>query len=353
MTRLLKDENSCDVSVAVLNNEGPLLAQLEKTGISSIAEFPITSFFRPSFVKHTKAFTQHLRDKRIDIIQANDFYTNVFGMVAAASAGTFARLAAKRETDGLRSKNQDRVERLAFGTASKIVVNSGAVRGYLMARGIKETRIEVIHNGVDFTRFRGSGDRGLRLRSGYGIPDDARLITLVANLRHEVKNVRMFIRTAQRVSAEVEDVHYVIAGEGELLDSLQRGTNELTIRNRVHFIGRCEDVPALLSTSFACVLTSTAEGFSNSILEYMAAGKTVVATSVGGAAEAIAEGKTGYLVKSDDDVAMTQKLIQLLEDPELARQFGRAGRERIEAEFSPAQQLEGTLALYRRLLENR
>ena len=353
LTRLLREEGSYEVLVAVLRNEGPLRAELERTGIDQVAEFPITSFFRPSFVKHTKAFAGYLRENQIDIIQAHDFYTNVFGMAAAASAGTFARIAAKRETDGLRSKNQDRVERLAFGTATKIVVNSRAVLEHLTARGIKETRIEIIHNGVDLAPFGPEASlRGNELRVRYGIPENAHLITLVANLRHEVKNIPMFIRTAQRVSAEVDNVHYVIAGEGELSHGLQRGTRELAISDHVHFIGRCEDIPALLSTSSACVLTSTAEGFSNAILEYMSAGKAVVATNVGGASEAIVEGETGYLVKSDDDSTMAVKLIELLEQPELAERLGAAGRERIGSEFSARHQLDRMLDLYGRLLQS-
>jgi glycosyltransferase involved in cell wall biosynthesis len=128
---------------------------------------------------------------------------------------------------------------------------------------------------------------------------------------------------------------------------------EYGIENRTHFIGRCATIPELLGVSFAGVLTSFAEGFSNSILEYMAARLPVVVTDVGGAGEAIYENETGFLVESDDDQALANRLIELLDDPERAKNFGARGREIVEEKFSCAAQLENTLKLYERELNER
>ena len=106
------------------------------------------------------------------------------------------------------------------------------------------------------------------------------------------------------------------------------------------------DFPSLLEISDVCVLTSTAEGFSNSILEYMAAGKPVVATEVGGAAEAIVDGETGYLVSSDDDAGMAARLAKLLSDDELSARFGIEGRRIATEKFSHDTQLKAILSLY-------
>jgi glycosyltransferase involved in cell wall biosynthesis len=96
------------------------------------------------------------------------------------------------------------------------------------------------------------------------------------------------------------------------------------------------------------VLTSLAEGFSNSIIEYMAAGKPVVATNVGGAAEAVVEGETGYLVASDDDESMAERLAELLGDEEKALAMGARGRTIAEGKFSSDAQLSKVLELYGR-----
>ena len=143
---------------------------------------------------------------------------------------------------------------------------------------------------------------------------------------------------------------FAIAGEGELIDSLSARAAELKIVDDIHFLGRCSRVPDLLAASDICVLSSISEGFSNALLEYMAAGKPVVATRVGGAAEAIIEGVTGYLVESDDDETMSARLLELLGNPELAKRFGDEGRRTARERFSVSAQLEETHRLYDRLL---
>ena len=119
------------------------------------------------------------------------------------------------------------------------------------------------------------------------------------------------------------------------------------------FTGRCERVGDLLSVSDVCALSSKAEGFSNAILEYMAAARPVVTTDVGGAREAVEEGETGYVVAPGDDEAMAARVVELLRDPERARRMGERGRRVVEEKFSCEAQLARTEALYESLLEKR
>ena len=348
LTRLLKDEGSCEIFAATLNNEGVLRGEMDAAGFVEIPEFLLTSFYNANFIRQVRRCAAYLREHKIDVVHTHDFYTNVFGMAAATLAGVKVKIASKREAGGMRSGGQEFVEKLAFGRADAIVANSAAVREHLTKRGIATDKINVIYNGVELAKF-SSTEAG---REQFGLPTDEsiRFVTLVANLRHAVKNVPMFLRVAKRVSETATDIHFVVAGEGELETELQSVAADLGIDERVHFIGRCDDVPALLSASYVCVLTSTAEGFSNAILEYMAAGKPVVATNVGGAAEAVIDGETGYLVTSDDDEKMAAHLIDLLNDEVKARQFGTAAKHIVTAKFSQDAQLQNTLDLYNSLL---
>ena len=116
------------------------------------------------------------------------------------------------------------------------------------------------------------------------------------------------------------------------------------------FTGRCTRVAELLAVSDVCVLSSKAEGFSNSILEYMAAGRAVVVTDVGGAREAVTEGETGYLVASGDDETMAARIVSLLQEPERARAMGERARQTVERKFSCEAQLRNSLNLYDELL---
>jgi glycosyltransferase involved in cell wall biosynthesis len=345
LTRSLLDDGTFDVYAATLNKDGILLDEIESLGLPEIPEYRLTSFFSANFVRQVRRCARYLKENQIDLVHTHDFYTNVFGMAAAALAGVEARVASKRETDGMRSSSQEFVEKLAFGRAKAIVVNASAVRQHLFERSISADKIHVIYNGLDIDRFSLNDDRASICRE-LGLPEGRRYITLVANLRHPVKNVPMFLRTAKLVADVVPDAHFIVAGEGELESELKSLASELGVAERAHFIGRCTDVPALLSASYACVLTSIAEGLSNSILEYMAAGKPVVATNVGGAAEAVFEGETGYLVTSDDDAAMSARLIELLQDEVRSARFGAAGARRAAAKFSIDARLQSTIGLY-------
>src|SRR5262249_59878159 len=93
---------------------------------------------------------------------------------------------------------------------------------------------------------------------------------------------------------------FLLAGEGPLVETLKAFAGELNIQNNCHFLGRCDHVSELLSISDVCVLSSVSEGFSNSILEYMSAGRAVVATDTGGAAGAGIEGQNGVFVSGGD-----------------------------------------------------
>ncbi len=147
-----------------------------------------------------------------------------------------------------------------------------------------------------------------------------------AHVRHPepacFKDHPTFLRAAQRVKESVPDAAFIIAGEGELKEMTQALARSLGIEDRTFFIGRCQDVGAVLSISDVCVLSSRSEGFSNAILEYMAAGRPVVATDVGGAREAIVHGESGYLVPAGDHDRMAEHIISLLQRPETAQLDG-------------------------------
>ncbi|HEX6650513.1 MAG TPA: glycosyltransferase, partial [Pyrinomonadaceae bacterium] len=256
-------------------------------------------------------------------------------------------------TSGMRSMAQAHVQRFIYSLSHHIVANSNAVRDKLIADGTGAEKVSVVYNGLDLRRLSTSALRAESL-SMLGLPSDSRrFVSIVANMRHEVKDYPMFLRSARRVKDTVPEAAFLLAGEGELTESLKALARELGIEDSTFFLGRCENVAELLSISEICVLSSKAEGFSNSILEYMAAARPVVVTDVGGAREVVSEGETGYLIASGDDAAMADRLISLLRDPGKARTIGEKGRRVVEEKFSCEAQLARTEALYERLLSRR
>ena len=182
-------------------------------------------------------------------------------------------------------------------------------------------------------------------------PREQRFVTIVANQQHVVKDQPTFLRAAARVREAVPQASFVLAGEGKLTNELCALAKKLGIERDTFFIGHCQRIAELLAVSEVCVLSSKAEGFSNSILEYMAAARPVVVTDVGGAREAVVEGETGFIVAAGDDENMAARIITLLREPERARAMGHRGRLIVEEKFSCEAQLERTAALYDCLLD--
>jgi glycosyltransferase involved in cell wall biosynthesis len=356
LTRLLHVSGRFQVSLAALKADGVLRSQVADLELGEILCYPLTSFYDANALRQLRRFAADLRRLEIDVLHTHDFYTNIFGMFAGRLAGVPVRIASRRETSGMRSRAQEQTQRAAYALAHRIVANSEAVQCKLIAEGVSKEKITTIHNGFDPERIlsdqSSSRERAL-VALGLEKNSSQRFVTIVANMRHEVKDYPMFLRAAQRVSNAAPDIGFLLAGEGELRSSLETLAAELGIANQTVFLGRVADIGALLCVSDVCVLASKAEGFSNSILEYMAAGCPAVATDVGGAREAIVENETGYLVSSGDDKLMAERIISLLGNPEMARQMGESGKHVVAAKFSTAAQLQNTEALYERLLLNR
>jgi L-malate glycosyltransferase len=357
LVRLLRDAARYRVHVACLNRAGALLEDAEHLQLGDIPEFRLTSFYNRNAAVQLGRFTRFLRERDIALVQTHDFYTNVFGMAAAALARVPVRIAARRETTGYRTAMQKRVERLAYRLAHAVVANSNAVKRELIAQGVPEGKVVTIYNGLDPVRVTPPRDlRRDETLAALSLPSDdgRRFVTILANLRHADKDHPTFLRAARRVKEKVSDAAFIVAGEGQLVDPMRALALELGLGGEAFFIGGCRKVAELLAVSEVCVLSSKGvEGFANAILEYMAAGRPVVATDVGGAREAVRDGETGYLVSVGDASAMADRIIALLSDPERARAMGERGRQVVAKHFSCEIQLQRTHDVYDRLLWRR
>lgn len=337
-----------------------LLEEIEKLGLREIPEFRLNSFYELHTGRQVRRFAQYLKQHEIDVVHTHDFYTNVFGMAGAALARIGARIASRRES-AVRPGSQRFVERCAYRAAHAVVANCEDVRRQLIKEGVPAEKVRTIYNGLDLARVEaGQGERK-DILNALGLPAASRFVTIMANMRAHVRHPEpaclkdhpTFLRAAQQVKSSVPDAAFIIAGEGELKEQTQELAKTLGIADRTFFIGRCQDVGAVLSISDVCVLSSRSEGFSNAILEYMAAGKPVVATDVGGAREAIIHGENGYLVAAGADGPMADHIKSLLLDPENARLMGERGKRRVNEKFSSSRQLQTVEGLYNEVVGGR
>lgn len=351
LARLLLEDGRYGVHLACLRREGALLNEVANLRVGEVPEFRLTSFYDRNMLVQLRRFVSFLQERQIDVVHPQSFYTNVFAITGAALARVPARIAFRGDTGGWRSEAQEFVERWSYRLAHSIHANSEAVKRFLIKSGVPERKIMTVYNGLDMNRvIPPAGITREQVLDRLGLPRKRKFVTIVANMRHDIKNHPMFLHMAQRVHAAVPEAAFILAGEGELVQQTKDLAIELRIEHETFFIGRCDEVAELLSVSDIGVLTSKAEGFSNSILEYMAAALPVVATDVGGAAEAIVPGDTGYLAASGDDEQMAEHIISLLRDPERSRRMGAQGRERVLEKFSDQAQLKNTTMMYETLL---
>jgi glycosyltransferase involved in cell wall biosynthesis len=180
---------------------------------------------------------------------------------------------------------------------------------------------------------------GKRLtRADLGLPDDAPVVVLVANLR-PVKRIDRFIDMAAQVVEKRPDTRFAILGAGELRESLARQAVDLGLGDRVHFAGSVPEVGPYLELFDVGVLTSESEGLSNTLIEYSYYSLPAVAFDTGGNSEVVEEAVSGFLVPEGDLSAMADRVLRLLGDSDLKRRMGQAGRARVEELFSPERRL--------------
>jgi L-malate glycosyltransferase len=357
LTRLLFESGRCNVFVATLEREGLLLEEMNRVGLTDIPEFRLNSFYDLHTALQVRRFAQYLKNHEIDVVHTHDFYTNIFGMAAAALARVPVRISSRRES-AVRPKNQRLVERCSYRAAHAVVANCEEVRQQLIKEGVPPQKVRTVYNGIDIARVQPAQTERREILKSLKLPEQARFVTIMANMRAHVhhpepacfKDHPTFLRAAKRVYENVPDAAFIIAGEGELKEATQELARNLGIADRTFFIGRCQEVGSVLSISDVCVLSSRAEGFSNAILEYMAAARPVVATDVGGAREAIVDGETGYLVPAGQHEQLADYIISLLRDPDSARSLGESGRRRVNEKFSSLKQLQNVESLYTELL---
>lgn len=285
-----------------------------------------------------------MRRERFDIVQTYLWGANTWGRIAARMAGVPHVLASERNVDIWEERYKRVLGRLLARGTDRIVANSEAVRSYLLTQGVSPDKVVTIYNGVNFDRFRKPCDPAIR-RAELSIPPDAILAGAVARVE-PAKDHGTLLRAMALIAERVPRLHLAVVGGGSELDTLRELARELGIGDRVHFTGPRTDAAEWLQTVDFSVLSSVKEGLSNTVLESMAAGRAMIATDVGGNAEVIVEGETGYLVPARDPAALSQAIARLAVSDERIREFGRLGKDRVHDLFSVERMVERTQGLY-------
>jgi glycosyltransferase involved in cell wall biosynthesis len=291
-------------------------------------------------------------DLQIDIIHSWGSMCSIYAAPVAKLCGLgfvngFVRDAPPHMT--LRNKHYFR-GKLTIPFSDIVVANSHAG---LAAYRIPERKGVCIYNGFNPERVLDLTDEA-ELRSMLEITTP-HIVGMVANFTPN-KDYEIFVEMACRVCHLRDDVTFVAVGDGETLWQV-RNSVPPEHSSRIKFLGRRGDVESISNLFTVGVLATNSrvhgEGISNAITECMALGKPVVATNDGGTPELVLEGQTGFLVPSHDAGALTDRVLKLLNNVELANHFGMEGRRRIETAFSLDAMTNAYLCLYRRVADKR
>ena len=296
-----------------------------------------------------------VRRVRPDIVHAFLPLVTLLGAAAGRLCGVGGVVTSKRAL----GTHQDRfpflrpVDRLSDSLSHVITVNSRAVLADTLRRErVQPARLHLIYNGVAPFEGRTAAERRC-IRRCLGVDDDEAVVLTVANLI-AYKGHADLIRAARRVVARGRRACFLLAGEDRgIQEALARLARSLGVSSAIRFLGRREDVDELYAASDLAVLPSHEEGFSNVILESMAAGLPVVAPAVGGTPEAVMHGVTGWLVPPRRPEALAEKMLDLLSHPRRAAHWGRRGRLRALSLFSLEKMIREHRRLYGRLATDR
>jgi glycosyltransferase involved in cell wall biosynthesis/peptidoglycan/xylan/chitin deacetylase (PgdA/CDA1 family) len=311
--------------------EGPWVGRVADLG-DPIARFPIHGFRRLETAHQLFSFARWCRVNEIAVMHSWEIYSNIFGLSGAALAAVPVRIGSRRGLGG--AAGARRLQKVAYRAAHRLVANSHAAAQQLVRDGVPEERITVISNGIDTS---------IVPKRHYSTRP--RRIAMVACLREE-KRIDVLIAAAPRILERHPDAEFLIVGDGPCRDQLAALARATAVFDRFQFLGHRDDVPEVLAQADLLVLPSQSEAFPNAIIEAMAAGLPVVATDVGGIPELVAEGHTGRLVPPGDADALAGALLDVLDQPERAAEFGRAGRRRIEQTYSFDRMVEQFETLY-------
>ena len=326
------DRTRFDVRIAVLKREGAFTPLVEATGLPILDLGVGRRVYDLTGIRGLLRLVSLVREFRPDVIHGYLFGPNLF----AALAGRLCRVpvvcVAKRNVDAFESPRQVAVQRLAHRLATHVTAVSREVAASSVALGIPASRVTVIENGVDVSRFDGVTRRDA-LAGLENVPEDAPLLGSVGCLAPR-KDYGTLLAALENLAERRHEFRCAIAGDGPDRAALEAQVAQRGLAGRVLFLGERGDVDRLLPGFDVFTLSSREEGIPNALLEAMAAARPCVATRVGGNAEVLEDGRTGWLVPPQDPGALAAALEEALSRPDEAARRGAAARRAMVEERS-------------------
>jgi glycosyltransferase involved in cell wall biosynthesis len=226
------------------------------------------------------------------------------------------------------------------------IAASDAIRNMLVADGVPAERTITVHEGIDLEHVLAAP--AVDVHAAFWLPHQAPVVGNVAALVPH-KGHRHLIEAAHLVVRDLPDARFLILGDGELREHLERQVRDYHLEKHVLLPGFRTDVLGCIKGFDLFVMSSVTEGLGTSLLDAMACFRAVVATRAGGIPEIVEDGRTGVLVEPRDHASMAREIVRLLKDAGMRRRMGEAGLARVVEHFTVERMVAETAAVYERV----
>ena len=319
------DRTKVQPTLVLLDGEDDLSRALEPANCP-VLRLGVRKLFGLRAMNAARQLRAFFRRTRPDVLQVYFMDSAYFGVPVAKLCGVRKILRVRNNLGYWVTRKHRVLGRMLRPFVSATLTNTEAGKSKLVdVEGHKADNVAVLENGVDTARY-----------NRFLLPDTTKKVVrvgCVANLR-PVKNIDGLMRAAKVALAKFPQLVFEVAGDGEQREELEKLHDELGLGDRFKLRGSVADVPGFLRSVDIAVLPSHSEGMSNALLEYMSAGRAVIATDVGANASLVQDRKHGRIVPKGDEAALVEALGELLANPLRAASYGAAARTRVENEYS-------------------
>lgn len=334
--------------VCAIHALGPIGLEIQAAGIPVAVLGLNPGLRRPWDVARIRRF---FRETEPQIVHTFLLTASLYGRLAAILARVPIVIGTEVNVYQRKRHRHALAERLLMAGTARVVVSAESVRDYYIRQVHADpAKVDVIYNTVDRSLLHATTARH-DVRGSVGIPPGVPVAGVIARLTEQKGHVYLLEALAQ--TAALERVHLIVAGEGNLDDSLRKRSQSLGISSRVHFVGVRRDIGNLLNAIDVFVLPSVWEGLPLALVSAMAAGVPVVATAVAGVPEVVKHGRTGLLVPPGDAAELGRAVARLISDPALGRRLADAARAEVLPRFCVDSYVASVAGLYDRLLGER
>lgn len=337
------DKNEYTAVVCCIQCPGPLGDMLKEEGVSV--------YFRARVPGIDIELIRWLREilvkEKIDVIHAHQYTPFLFSCLAKLFLGKIKLIYTEH---GRHYPEVRKIKRRLFNPVLSLLCDhivsicESTRQAMIEYDNFPAKKISVILNGVKEISIRDDLDLPAK-RASLGLDADSKIVGMAARLE-DIKNIPMAIRAFKRVIEKRPHARLVIAGTGSKDGDLKSLASSLGLEKEVVFLGLRMDLPEIYRLFDVFLLSSFTEGLSVTLIEAMANAIPTVVTDVGGNPEVVVEGETGFLVPLNDDEAMAEKILAILDHPEEAGRMGANGVKRIGEKFTFDEMMDRYLRLY-------